>query len=410
MSLSAAMLDAIDRNLDLDIDAHRESLIRFCGQLVAEESVNPPGQTVGVADAVQRYLTEHGLGAERVAMDEAAPNVVCTLEAPRAGAHVVFNAHMDTMLPGDESAWSVPILEMTRRDGRLYGLGMGNMKGGLAAMALAMVAVRNQLSQLSGKLSLTAVSDEVMFGDRGTPFLLSRRPDLYGDFMICAEGPGSMGFAVAEKGLLWADVTAKGSIGHSSRAMREETAVARLSAFLREVDMLNDHYATVPPELDGLDGGEGNLGFRLSVNVGVIEAGDVRSLIAPQARAKLDIRLPPGISMADVKAMLSELIARHEGISIDYAKGWDASWAPFDSALVRTLSDAAAQVRQQPTAYVVRLPGSDARYWRDRGILSACYGPQPTLSSDVDDYAGEQDVVDCAKIFARTAVRLMAGQ
>ena len=59
---------------------------------------------------------------------------------------------------------------------------------------------------------------------------------------------------------------------------------------------------------------------------------------------------------------------------------------------------------------MVRLPGSDARRWRNLGVPAACYGPQPTLSAGVDDYANERDVLDCAKVYARTCVRLMGWQ
>ena len=69
---------------------------------------------------------------------------------------------------------------------------------------------------------MTAVSDEVMFGERGAVFLLKSRPDLAGDFMISGEGPGFMDFAVAEKGLLWVDIEVKGPAGHSSRALARE--------------------------------------------------------------------------------------------------------------------------------------------------------------------------------------------
>jgi succinyl-diaminopimelate desuccinylase len=68
---------------------------------------------------------------------------------------------------------------------------------------------------------------------------------------------------------------------------------------------------------------------------------------------------------------------------------------------------AARAVRGERPAFVVRLPGSDARRWRDLGVPAVCYGPQPTLSAGVDDYANEQDVVDCAKIYARAALALM---
>jgi succinyl-diaminopimelate desuccinylase len=65
-------------------------------------------------------------------------------------------------------------------------------------------------------------------------------------------------------------------------------------------------------------------------------------------------------------------------------------------------------VRGAQPPFVVRLPGSDARRWRDLGVPAVCYGPQPTLSAGVDDYVNEQDVVDCAKVYARAALALMA--
>ena len=105
--------------------------------------------------------------------------MVATLEGQHGGRHVVFNAHMDTMEAGDEAAWTVPIMRLTRRDGRLYGLGMGNMKGALAAMCLATAAPQSpSVNAWAGRLSLTAVSDEVMFGERGTriPAAQAARP------------------------------------------------------------------------------------------------------------------------------------------------------------------------------------------------------------------------------------------
>jgi len=112
---------------------------------------------------------------------------------------------------------------------------------------------------------MTAVSDEVMFGERGTVFLLRERPDVAGDFLISGEGPGFMHLAVAEKGLLWLDVEAHSAGGHASRALRGETAVMKLAAFLARIDAMNEMYASLPRELAGVSGGEGNLGLRLSL-------------------------------------------------------------------------------------------------------------------------------------------------
>jgi succinyl-diaminopimelate desuccinylase len=392
-----------------EIDAAREELVELCGRLVAAASVNPPGRTTEVAEVVRGYLAGNGIASETVKTDDEAPNVVAEVAGAKiagaiGGRHVVFNAHMDTMEAGDESAWSVPVMRVTRRDGRLYGLGMGNMKGALAAMCLASAALNRHRGAWNGRLTMTAVSDEVMFGERGTVFLLRERPDVAGDFLISGEGPGFMGLAVAEKGLLWLDIEARAPGGHASRALRGQTAVMKLAALLARLDAMNEMYATLPRELAGVTGSEGNLGLRLSLNAGTIAAGTVRSQVPTRARAEIDIRLPPGIT-----AQVCEQMIRKEAgdISIEVVKAWDANWTALDHPLVVALAAAAQAVRGDRPAFVVRLPGSDARRWRDLGVPAVCYGPQPTLSAGIDDCVNEQDVVDCAKIYARTGLALM---
>jgi succinyl-diaminopimelate desuccinylase len=392
-----------------EIEAEREALIALCAQLVKADSINPPGQTAGVAAAVKSFLDSAGVPAEIVAADAEAPNVVAHAIGAEDGRHVVFNAHMDTMPAGDGKAWSVPVFDLTRQGGRLYGLGMGNMKGALAAMCLVTALVNRHAKRLKGRLTMTAVSDEVMFGSRGTVLLLRERPDVRGDFLISGEGPGFMDLALAEKGLLWLDVEVSGSGGHSSGAQAGKTAAMRLAALLAKLDGFNDIYAEIPPELTGVSGGEDDVGFRLSLNVGNLYAGTVRSQIATHASAKLDIRLPPGLSADEIEGRVRALAAHDPGIIITRAKAWDSSWLDRSHELTVAMSSAAKAVRGEPPQLVVRLPGSDARQWRDLGVPAICYGPQPTLSAGIDDYAEEQDVIDCAKVYARAALELMNG-
>jgi succinyl-diaminopimelate desuccinylase len=393
--------------IDSEIDAASEDLFGLCAALVAADSVSPPGITAAVAQVLRDWLDGAGVPAELVAADGQAPNVVAAVAGSAPGRHVVFNGHMDTMEPGDVSRWSVPVFALTRRDGHAYGLGMGNMKGALAAMCIAIAAIGRRKDEIAGRLTLTAVSDEVMFGSRGAAFLLQQRADLAGDFLISGEGPGFMELAVAEKGLLWLDVEARGEGGHSSGALMGETATARLCAFLAAIDSLNTIFASVPPELDGVSGGEGNLGMRLSVNAGTLAAGTVRSQIATGAAAQIDIRLPPGIGADEVEGRIRKLIPQGSDMVITRVKAWDANWTGIDNPLCRAVSNAAQAVRGVAPRPVVRLPGSDARRWRDLGVPAICYGPQPTLSAGIDDYALEQDVIDCAKVYARAALSLM---
>jgi succinyl-diaminopimelate desuccinylase len=404
MSADREFLDKLDR----EIDSERELLVELCARFVEAPSASPPGRTVEVAQIVETFLHKAGIETERVAQDDDAPNVVG--HVGDGGRHVVFNAHMDTMQPGDESRWTVPILKLTRKDGRLYGLGMGNMKGALAAMCVASMVLTRHRKGLPGRFTMTAVCDEVMFGERGAVHLLKARPDVHGEFLISGEGPGYMRLAPAEKGLLWLDVEVTGEGGHSSRALTGTTAVAKLSKLLNAIDTVNDMYARIPHEIRGITGGEENVGLRVSLNAGTIAGGGVRSLIATKARAEIDVRLPPGVSGQEIEERVRKEVAGDPAVSIVRTKAWDANWTALLNPLVRELAAAATAVRGHPPEYVVRLPGSDARRWRDLGVPAACYGPQPTLSAGVDDYANEQDVVDCAKVYARACVQLMATQ
>ncbi len=393
------------QQVDAEIISERESLVQLCGELVAAPSPSPPGRTVEVAKIVERFLNEASIPTERVAADPEAPNLIGYVSEGES-PHVVLNAHMDTMQPGDETKWSVPILNLTRRDKKLYGLGMGNMKGALAAMCVATSVLARHRKQLSGRISFTAVCDEVMFGERGAVHLLAARPDIHGDYLISGEGPGFMHLAPAEKGLLWLDIETTSDGGHSSGAMKGQTAAVKLARVLAEVDKINEIYADVPIDVHGISGGDGNLGLRVSLNAGTVEAGGIRSLIATKARAEIDVRLPPGVTANEIEERIRFLAGNASGISIKVVKRWEPNWTAFADPVVAELMDAATRVRGNAPKFVVRLPGSDARRWRDLGVPAACYGPQPVLSAGVDDYANEQDVLDCARVYAQAAIRL----
>ncbi|CAA9331786.1 MAG: Acetylornithine deacetylase [uncultured Frankineae bacterium] len=389
------------------VDEAAEGVVDLCARLVAAPSVNPPGDTREVAAVVRDELAGHGLPSELVAVDPTMPSVVAELDSGRPGPHLVLNVHLDTMEPGDLSAWTVPVWEMTRRDGRLYGLGMGNMKGAVAAMLTAYRLLARHRASWTGRVTLTAVSDECVFGDNGAAHLLASRPEqVVGDALICGEGPGMMRLALAEKGVAWFEVLTAADGGHASRAQRGQTAPARLAAALLALDGLNDLRVPRPTGLEGVPEHDTEAG-RLSVNVGVLSGGSFVSQLARSASALLDVRVPPGLSLVEVE---QELDRRLEGTGARWrrTKGWEANWSGTDVPFVAAFAEVAAAVRQQPCVPTVRLPASDASRWRRLGVPAVCYGPQPGLSAGVDDHALEQDVLDCARVYALAAARFLA--
>ncbi len=362
--------------------------------LVQADSINPPGHTGPVVAAALAALD--GLPSDIIAADPAKPNIVVRLDNG-PGPVVHLNAHLDTVPPGDLSAWSVRTHDLTERGPRLLGLGTGNMKGAVAAMILALRRLDALRDQWRGSVILSLVADECVFGPDGAAHLLAARPDLRGDHLICGEGPGGMNLAVAEKGLMWVRLTATGRVGQGMLTTKGSAAPARLAAALLQVDQWNDLRVTPPlPILDH----DGNAeGMRLSANVGRIAGGTGFSPAVSDAVADIDLRLPPGLTHADMATRLDALCAEGD-LTWTLVKGWEASWSDPACAPARAVRTVATAVRGHAPRDVTRLPASDAARWRALAVSAVCYGPQPELASGVDDYVLRQDFLDCIAIYA----------
>jgi succinyl-diaminopimelate desuccinylase len=278
------------------------------------------------------------------------------------------------------------------------------MKGALTALTFAFALLHERKASLAGRLTYTAVSDETVFGPDGAGYLLDARPDLRGDAVICGEGPGDMTLGLAEKGVLWIAIEATAPPGQGMLTTRGSSAIARLAAVLAEIDAWNDEQAHPPSEIACVAATAGAHRLRLSANPGVISGGHFVSQAASKARAEVDFRLPPGLTLADIGSRLDAVLARHRGLTWTRIKGWEPNWTAETSAIAQSVGRAAMHVRGVAPPPVVRLPASDASRWRALGVPSVCYGPQPELASGIDDYVPEQDLVDCAKIYALSAL------
>ena len=388
------------------IEERREEIVRLSADLVAARSVNPPGDTREVAAVVAAELESRGFSPRLERLVETMPSVLTELDSGRPGPHLVINVHLDTMPPGDESAWTVPPYELTRKEGRLYGLGMGNMKGSVAAAVHALDLLRLHPEAWCGRVTLTAVSDEVVFGEHGAAHLLRALPDLVGDGLLCGEGPGFKRLSIAEKGVLWLELSATGIAGHSSSVTRLGSATARLAEVIGRIDRLNGLRTEAPEELRGLFPPD-DPGFELTANVGTIAAGSFIGQVAVTGTAGIDLRVPPGMRIDEVEDVVRSLADSVAGVTVRRIKGWDPNWTSYDTPLGRAWAAAAAALGTPEQELAIRLPASDGSRWRLRGVPTLCFGPQPGFSSGVDDYAEEDEVLRCAALFAAAAVRFL---
>ena len=209
--------------------------MRLLGDLVAIDSVNPslvPG-AAGERAVARRVVDEmRAIGLE-VEIAEAAPgrpNVVGTLAGRAPGRTLMLCGHTDT----------VGVVGMTRpfepelRDGRLYGRGAQDMKGGVAAMLGAARAVTEAGGLAAGRLTIAAVVDEE-HSSLGADALVTRHR---ADAAVVTE-PTGLDIAVAHKGFQWVTVETRGRAAHGSRPAEGRDAILRMGRVLAGLEALD---------------------------------------------------------------------------------------------------------------------------------------------------------------------------
>ena len=257
-----------------------------------------PRQEEAVAQHLAAWLRGHGVAVELVEVAPGRPNLLATVGNRAADAsHLLFCGHTDTVPlnagdPGHGFSGEV-------RDGRLLGRGAVDMKGPLAAMAAALVAVDGALDELGAGALLAAVVDEEM-ESLGAEALV--RSGLRADAAVVGEPTGNR-VALGHRGLEWLAIDFHGRAAHGGaleRGVNAIVAASRLVALaeqrLAPVFASRRHPLLGPPTL----------------NFGTIHGGDQPSTVAASCTLTLDRRSLPGESYAAIVGELEALLAEVE--------------------------------------------------------------------------------------------------
>ena len=208
---SAVILDAALARVD------QSELIELTRDLVRIPSVVRPDRSAGegeVARYVERWLRREGLGVEVHEVAPGRPNVIAWLGDKGSGRSLLLEGHTDVVTEGDPSEWRHPPFAAELADGRIYGRGAADMKGGLAGAMIAAAAIRRSGVPLRGRLVVGALVDEEadMLGARHfctTP--IGRELDAA---IICE--PEQNEICLEQRGVVWARVAIRGRMGHGA--------------------------------------------------------------------------------------------------------------------------------------------------------------------------------------------------
>ena len=391
-------------------------LIALTRQLVAAPSPNPPGDVTAAAAVALAFL--RGIDGAKIERFEPAPgivNVVARVAGGRPGRRLVFNGHLDTFPVGENLGWTVPPFAGVLADGRLYGRGVSDRKGGIAASMIAARVLAEFRASWPGEIAITLAGDEENMGSLGTRWLLDNVPHARGDAMICGDVGSPQIVRFGEKGLLWIEVEAAGSPAHGAHVHKGINAIDRLRAALDALKRAEDIVVAAPAQVtaaiaaakhvsEPLSGvGEADTLQRVTVNIGTIAGGTSANLVPASASAKADIRLPIGVGTEVVEAKLRDWLGAIDGVTWRVMRRYEPRYTDPYHQIVRCVTDAAHEVLGERPVVNMRVGASDARFYRMDGIPSVVFGCTPFNMGGPDENIVIDELVAVAKVHALAA-------
>ncbi len=367
-----------------------------------------PRQEEAVVAALASYLETQGIPCTVDEVTPGRPNLLAVLDGAAPGRHLVLCGHTDTVPLNASDPGRGFSAEVA--DGLLYGRGSCDMKGALAAMAAAMVALRATGGLAGGRVTLAAVIDEEM-ESLGAETLVKQ--GLHADGAIVGEPTGNR-VALGHKGLEWLEIRFFGRAAHGGTPEAGVNAVVAAARFLCLVeDRLQPLLAARRHPLLGPP----------TFNCGTINGGDQPSTVAAACTLRVDRRLVPGESyesvLAEIRELSSEVEALVPGIrtAVGRMPGGMATLEhrstvlPPDHALAQTLLRAAraAQGKERPA---VAFPA-----WTDAALLAnfagipcAILGPGDLAHAHSPrEHVPLGEVEEAALIYALAAQSFCAG-
>ena len=318
-------------------------------------------------------------------------NVVVTLEGKGSGKSLMLNGHMDTV---GTSAMTVQPFDSLVRNGMVYGRGSCDMKGSIAAMMSAMVALAKLKKELAGAVLFTAVVDEEHMSI-GTSELIKR---FRADAAIVGE-PTGMDIAIAHKGYAWLEVETIGRRAHGSIPERGVDAIEKMAKIISQLETLRIQYRLKKHPLVGTP----------RLHMSTIAGGSDWSTVPAHCLLKVERRLIPGESSQEAIQEIRRIVENcsREDRSI--------------RARVRLVHHAdCMEVKQASHIPILRQHvkrfGSEGKiigvpFWTDAAILvnqaripTCVFGPGDIkVAHSPREYIRVRDVVAAAQIYAETA-------
>jgi len=390
----------------------RDEATSLLQELIRLDTVNPPGNETQAAELLRDYLAESGVESELYGRTPERSNLVARLPGSGGGPSLLLLSHTDTVV-ADASEWQSDPWSGELRDGEIWGRGALDMKGQVAASAVAMATLAREGFRPVGDLVFVAAADEEVGEGFGLPWLCENHPDAVRADYALNEGAGErielLGrpyyiCSCAEKMSSPFRVRVNGRAGHASMPGIADNALVkaaplleRLAAYEPELYLGPETSAVIEAvagrplepaealelarEVDPLAAELLEPLLSLTLSPTMISASQRRNVIPHVCEVVVDCRLLPGQTQDEVEPLLRAVLGDGD-YEFEWIEARGGTRSPLDTPLWDAVESFVAEIEPEAAVLPVSVAGFTDSHWLREAFGTVAYGFCPMRAMD----------------------------
>ncbi len=376
----------------------REALAATLATLIGLRSTYPPGDSREIARFLAHRLKAAGYRVETLGRQPGVDNVVARLGKGRP--QLVISTHVDTVGVSTPETWASDPLAARVADDKIFGLGSANAKGSIAAQLWLAEQVAAAGGPQRGELIFAFVGDEERLGPDGLAFVRER--GVVTPESLIVGGPTANQLVIAERGVMWARVTARGRTAHAGDPSAGDSAILRMIRVIGAIER------TLGPRLAARCDGA----MQATLNIGRIEGGHNTNAVPERCAIEIDRRLLPSETVdgafEELRAATTQVGEPDGSVVLERLTGTEGFKAGEDGAGVRAFRAAIEAETGRPAQFLNAMGVGDGRYFACDGIEIINFGPGDGAAGHAaNEWVAIDQLVEAAAILMRVTATLL---